>query len=72
MKLEELKNKYLVNCKGIEVDVYDVLHSFNVTNPAIQHAIKKLLKGGERGYKDKEQDYQEAINSIKRGIELNK
>jgi hypothetical protein len=64
------KNKYQVNCKGIDIDVYDVLKAFNVQNPAIQHAIKKLLKGGERGVKSKVQDYTEAIESITRAIEL--
>jgi hypothetical protein len=64
------KNKYQVNCKEITIDVYDVLNAFNVQNPAIQHAIKKLLKGGERGVKSKVQDYTEAIESINRAIEL--
>jgi transcription elongation factor len=64
------KNKYQVNCKGISIDVYDVLNAFNLQNPAIQHAIKKLLKGGERGVKSKVQDYKEAIESITRAIEL--
>jgi hypothetical protein len=64
------KNKYQVNCKEITIDVYDVLNAFNVRNPAIQHAIKKLLKGGERGVKSKVQDYTEAIESITRAIDL--
>lgn len=55
---------------AIEVDVYDVLKAFDVVNPAIAHAVKKLLAGGLRGYKDREQDYNEAIDSIRRGIEL--
>lgn len=63
-------NPYKVKCKLIEIDVYDVLKAFNVNNPAIQHAIKKLLKGGERGVKSKVQDYEEAIKSINRAIEL--
>ena len=69
-KNEDKLNKYKKQCKGIEIDVYDVLKAFNVVNPAIQHAIKKLLAGGQRGYKDVEQDYNEAIQSILRGIEL--
>lgn len=63
-------NKYKVKCKGIEIDVYDVIHAFNVKNAGIQHAIKKLLKGGQRGFKNTEKDYQEAIKSIERAIEL--
>ena len=67
---KNLLNKYQRECKDINIDVYDVLVSFNVSNPAIAHAVKKLLAGGQRGYKNKEQDYEEAIASIKRGIEL--
>lgn len=71
VKYKDKENKYKVNYKGIDLDVYDVLKAFKVTNPATQHAIKKLLKGGERGYKDINQDYKEAIDSINRAIELN-
>lgn len=65
-------NKYKVNCKGVQIDVYDVLKAFNVHCPALQHAIKKLLKPGSRGHKDKDTDLEEAIQSIKRAIELEK
>jgi hypothetical protein len=65
-------SKYHVDCKGVNIDVYDVLKAFDVVNPATQHAIKKLLKGGQRGFKDVNKDYQEAIDSILRAIELNK
>lgn len=30
------------------VDVYSVLHAFDVSNPAIQHAVKKVLCAGLR------------------------
>jgi hypothetical protein len=69
---ENQLSKYHVPCKGLTIDVYDVLKAFNVVNPATQHAIKKLLKGGERGFKDVNKDYQEAIESVERAIELNK
>jgi hypothetical protein len=54
----------------LAIDVYDVLKAFNVTNPATQHAIKKLLASGQRGYKDTQQDLEEAIQSIQRAKEL--
>lgn len=54
----------------IKVDVYDVLKAFNVTCPAIQHAVKKLLCAGQRGSKSIETDFNEAINSIFRAKEL--
>lgn len=55
---------------GVFVDVYDVLLAFDVTCPAMQHAIKKCLAPGKRGYKNTTQDKNEAIASIKRSIEL--
>ena len=63
-------NKYKVKCKGKDIDVYDVLQSFDVHCPAIQHAIKKLLKPGQRGVKDYDQDITEAIQSLERSKEL--
>jgi hypothetical protein len=54
----------------ISVDVYDVLRAFNVTDPAIQHAVKKLLCTGIRGHKNSKQDLQEAIQSIERALDV--
>ena len=54
----------------IDVDVYDVLRAFSVTDPAIQHAIKKLLCTGVRGHKDSKQDLEEAIQSIERALDV--
>jgi hypothetical protein len=54
----------------ISVDVYDVLLAFNVTCPAIQHALKKLLCPGQRGTKGAMQDLQEARFSIDRAMQL--
>lgn len=65
-------NKYARTIHGVEVDVYDVLVAWNVTCPATQHAIKKLLMPGQRGNKDKIQDLQEAKQAIERAIELNR
>lgn len=66
-------NKYLrkigKNTDGLS-DVYDVLEAFNVTCPARQHAIKKLLCSGLRGKGDSIQDLKESADAIKRAIEL--
>ena len=56
--------------KGITIDVYDILVAYEVTNPAIAHAIKKLLCAGERGAKGRLQDLFEAQTSITRGLDL--
>lgn len=53
------------------VDVYAVLLAFNVTCPARQHAIKKLLCSGIRGKGDELQDLQEAHDAVDRAIQLN-
>ena len=63
-------NTYMHKIKGVELDCYDVLLGFNVTCPATQHAIKKQLCGGSRGYKDRRKDLSEAIDSLKRAIQL--
>lgn len=63
-------NKYIRDCKGVQVDVYDVLQAFDVTNPALQHLIKKALCVGIRGHKTKQQDLQDIIDSAIRAKEL--
>ena len=68
--MSKLESKYSRCIRGESVDVYDVLMAFNVTNPATQHAIKKLLMPGNRGHKDKITDLKEAYQSIARAIEL--
>ena len=64
------KNKYNRECKGITIDVYDVLKAFDVRNSALQHLIKKALCTGIRGHKNKEQDLQDIIDSAIRAREL--
>lgn len=63
-------NKYNRPCKGITIDVYDVLKAFNVTCPALQHLIKKALAVGQRGHKDASEDLKDILASAKRAIEL--
>lgn len=64
-------NKYLREIKpGVWVDVYDVLMAWAVTNPALQHLIKKALQTGGRGHKTREQDLQDIIDSAIRAKEL--
>ena len=60
-------NHYFKNTVHLNaVDVYRVLSLYGVTNPCLQHAIKKLLCAGDRGAKDIEQDVQEAIDALGR------
>ena len=66
----QVSSKYQVNIKGTPCDVYDVINAYGVCNPGIQHAIKKLLMPGKRGYKDKIHDLLDAKKSIVRAINL--
>lgn len=53
------------------IDVYRVLVAFGVTDPCIQHAIKKLLCPGQRkGGKTVAQDVHEALWSLQRWEEM--
>ena len=65
-------NKYqkAVNITKEWLDVYDVLVIFDVTCPARQHAIKKLLFAGLRGGKDARKDLEEVIQAVNRAIDL--
>ena len=64
-------NKYLREIKpSVYVDVYDVLKAWGVSNPALQHLIKKALQAGNRGHKDLETDMQDIIDSAIRAKEL--
>lgn len=77
-------SKYLrkiVGAVNSHMDVYAVLSTFNVTCPARQHAIKKLLCSGLHSvgcrYVSREkgsilQDLQEARDAIDRAIQLHK
>lgn len=65
-------NHYFKDMRGInDMDVYRVLLAFNVSDPCIQHAVKKLLVAGGRGAgKDINKDIQEAIDSLERWKEM--
>lgn len=70
-----MNNKYLRKLPPVQqsddlYDVYSVLVGFNVSCPARQHAIKKLLCAGLRGKGDALQDLREALQAVERAIEL--
>jgi hypothetical protein len=68
------QSKYAKLIKSIDgkelglIDVYSVLNAFEVNNPAIAHAVKKLLMPGKRGAKTVRQDVQEATDSLVRSL----
>lgn len=56
-----------IECK---IDVYDVIDAFNVTDGALQHALKKILALGNRGHKDEAQDRKDILESVVRSNEI--
>lgn len=62
-------NHYTKTYKGIKLDVYRIIQIFEVNDPALQHALKKILRCG-RSHKSAEQDAREVIESMERYIEM--
>ena len=54
-----------------EIDVYAVLKLFEVTDPCLQHIVKKALCAGKRGHKDMMEDLQNIVDTAIRAVELN-
>lgn len=70
---DKAHNHYYKNVKHLQqIDVYRVLELFNVTDPCLQHALKKLLVAGGRGHKDISRDVQDVIDSCVRWQEMQK
>ena len=66
-----IDNPYIVDIsKYNKLDIYRILKLYEVSDPCLQHAIKKLLGAGKRGVKNQIQDINEAILSLKRFVEM--
>ena len=64
-------NPYIVDIsKYNKLDIYRILKLYEVSDPCLQHAIKKLLCAGKRGVKNQTQDINEAILSLQRLLEM--
>lgn len=55
---------------GVYVDVYKILDTYQVTNSASAHEIKKALMPGERHGKSRMQDLKEAAWSASKAVQL--
>lgn len=64
--MKEEHNHYFKPCPYDTLDVYRVINIFGVTDPCIQHALKKLLCSGVRGHKDQAKDIQDVIDTLER------
>ena len=59
-------NHYHKQCPYNSIDIYRILLMYEVTDPCLAHAIKKLLVAGKRGAKSEYADIQEAIDTLSR------
>ena len=64
--MKENHNHYFKPCPYDTLDVYRVISIFGVSDPCIQHALKKLLCSGVRGHKDQSKDIQDVIDTLER------
>ena len=63
---------YFKDVSGVDaIDLYHVARLYDINDPALFHAFKKIACAGKRGSKDQAQDVQEAIDALKRWQELN-
>ena len=54
-----------------KIDIYRILELYEVTDPCLQHIVKKaLVTGGRTAGKDFRQDLQEIFDTAKRALEM--
>lgn len=71
LKAAQKHNHYRRDVRHLDIiDVYRVLKLYGVTDPCVQHAVKKLLCSGQRGVKTESQDVREAIDSLNRHLQM--
>ena len=60
---------YRFSYKGINLDPFRIAEIYKLNAPQLT-ILKKVLVNGNRGYKDKTQDYEDIICAAKRAIEI--
>lgn len=48
------------------IDAYRIIDLYEITDPCLQHALKKILCAGGRGHKSQDRDVQDVIDSCVR------
>lgn len=67
LKLVEKYPHYYKDIRHLNIiDIYRFFDLFEVTDPCLQHSMKKLAVGGKRGAKDYKKDIKEAMDTLKR------
>ena len=66
---EDKGGHYRFEFQGVKIDPYRILKQYEISDPAQQHAIKKLLRAG-RSVKPLRQDIEEVIMTLNRMINM--
>lgn len=53
-----------------KIDVYRLIEVYEITCPAAQHILKKVIATGKRGHKDLERDWQDILDTAQRKIDM--
>lgn len=69
MTPETVADPYNVRFRGGRLDPYRVAVLYGITHPALQQALKKLLRLGQK-HKTEDEDAQEVITSMQRFLEM--
>ena len=61
---------YQYSYNGFKLDPYRIIDVYGITNPAQQHAIKKLLRAGTKPGHSVEREINEVILCLTRWLEM--
>lgn len=65
--MSKAHNHYFKDVRHLEyIDVYRIIDLYEINDPCLQHALKKILVAGGRGHKDISRDVQDVIDSCER------
>lgn len=63
---------YFIDVSDVdEIDFYQIALRYKVTDPCVQHILKKCLAVGGRGHKDFLTDLRDIADTAKRALEIN-
>lgn len=71
-KLESIKHShYYKDVSNLDkIDVYRIIQLYEITDPCLQHVLKKLLVTGNRGHKNFKTDITNMIDTLTRKLEM--
>lgn len=71
-KLQPIKHShYYKDVSNLtKLDIYRIIELYEITDPCLQHALKKLLVTGGRGHKDFKTDITNMIDTLTRKLEM--